>query len=322
MSAITTRNGKGFPLTTAEMDDNLNNLNNDKQEISEKGEPNGYAGLDGNSKVPLAQMPVEFSNTVSKTSDTGSAKIPAGTVAQRGTSGIGRIRFNTDNGEFEGCKDGVTWEGLLPAGVGSGDVVGVVSSVANEILLFADTGGKQIKRGPVIGGAASSALSSVVPLINGTAAVGTSTALARQDHVHPIDTSREPAITGDVVTKFWSGTKTWRDLATDVRASLLTGINTTIATLVTSTDTVLSAIGKLQAQINKPTSTTLTYDGSGRLSTVTDTVGGVSKINTLSYNLDGSLNQTITVHGSVTRTETMNYTDNKLSSISVLEVYT
>ena len=76
----------------------------------------------------------------------------------------------------------------------------------------------------------------------------------------------------------------------------------------------------LPAQINKPTSTTLTYDGSGRLSKVTDTVGGVSKISTLSYNLDGSLNQIITVHGSVTRTETMNYTDNKLSSISVLEV--
>ena len=34
--------------------------------------------------------------------------------------------------------------------------------------------------------------SGVVPLMNGTAAIGTSTLLARQDHVHPTDTSRAP----------------------------------------------------------------------------------------------------------------------------------
>lgn len=41
-----------------------------------------------------------------------------------------------------------------------------------------------------LGAAAESALAATVPLMSGTAAVGTSTDLARKDHVHPSDTSR------------------------------------------------------------------------------------------------------------------------------------
>lgn len=41
-----------------------------------------------------------------------------------------------------------------------------------------------------LGVAAESALADAVPLVNGTAAVGTSTDVAREDHVHPVDTSR------------------------------------------------------------------------------------------------------------------------------------
>lgn len=43
-----------------------------------------------------------------------------------------------------------------------------------------------------LGVAAESALADAVPLVNGTAAVGTSTDVAREDHVHPTDTSRAP----------------------------------------------------------------------------------------------------------------------------------
>ena len=101
----------------------------------------------------------------------------------------------------------------------------------------------------LLGTAAESELASVAPVMNGVAAVGVSTQLARQDHVHPADTGLEPAITGDVVTKFWSGTKTWRDLATDVRAAALTGLSTATSTVVAATDSILVAIGKLQAQV-------------------------------------------------------------------------
>lgn len=87
---------------------------------------------------------------------------------------------------------------------------------------------------------------------------------------------KEPAITGDTVAKFWSGTKTWRDLATDVRAAVLTGFSTAVSTVVSATDSLLAAIGKLQAQISlrapldAPSFTnTATFQGVRETTTVT-----------------------------------------------------
>lgn len=50
--------------------------------------------------------------------------------------------------------------------------------------------------------------------------------------------------------KYWRGDKTWRDFFTDVRAATLTGLSTATNAVVAATDTVLAAIGKLQAQVS------------------------------------------------------------------------
>jgi hypothetical protein len=63
------------------------------------------------------------------------------------------------------------------------------------------------------------------------------------------DSTKEPAITSGTVSQFWSGTKTWRDLATDVRAIILTGLSTSTNTVISATDSILVALGKLQKQI-------------------------------------------------------------------------
>lgn len=55
------------------------------------------------------------------------------------------------------------------------------------------------------------------PLMDGTAAVGVATKWAREDHKHPVDTSREPTITGGTGTQYWTGLKTW---ATHDKASV------------------------------------------------------------------------------------------------------
>lgn len=65
----------------------------------------------------------------------------------------------------------------------------------------------------------------------------------------------EPATKQDLIAagstaQFWRGDKTWQDLAAAVRAVVLTGLSTASAAVVAATDTVLAAIGKLQAQIN------------------------------------------------------------------------
>ena len=60
-----------------------------------------------------------------------------------------------------------------------------------------------------------------------------------------------PAPTSDATAKYWRGDKTWRDFFTDVRAATLTGLSTATNAVVAATDTVLAAIGKLQAQVSE-----------------------------------------------------------------------
>jgi hypothetical protein len=60
---------------------------------------------------------------------------------------------------------------------------------------------------------------------------------------------KEPAVAAGNATDYYSGNKTWANLATAVRAVVLTGLSTATNAAVTATDTVLVAIGKLQKQI-------------------------------------------------------------------------
>ena len=62
--------------------------------------------------------------------------------------------------------------------------------------------------------------------------------------------SKEPTVTAGTSAQYWRGDKSWRDFFTDVRAAVLTGLSTATATAVAATDSVLTAIGKLQAQVS------------------------------------------------------------------------
>lgn len=73
--------------------------------------------------------------------------------------------------------------------------------------------------------------------------------MATQAELDAAIATREPTITAGTTSQYWRGDKTWRDFATDVRATILTGLSTATSTAITAADTVLSALGKLQAQI-------------------------------------------------------------------------
>lgn len=60
---------------------------------------------------------------------------------------------------------------------------------------------------------------------------------------------KEPAITAGTTAQYWRGDKTWQDLAAAVRTVVLTGLSTATSAVISATDTVLGALGKLQAQI-------------------------------------------------------------------------
>jgi hypothetical protein len=114
MATIVTRAGKGSPLTNAEVDANFTNLNNGK---------------------------------VEQTSTTGSAKIPAGTEAQRdGTATAGMFRFNTDTDSFEG-HNGTAWGAV---GGGNTTTAGMWENSASISENYAITAGNNaVSAGPV-----------------------------------------------------------------------------------------------------------------------------------------------------------------------------
>lgn len=96
------------------------------------------------------------------------------------------------------------------------------------------------------------------------------------DSAKPVSTAqqtaldaKEGAITAGTTAQYWRGDKSWRDFATDVRTSVLTGLSTATSSVVTATNTVLEAIGLLQAQV--------TLRAPIASPTFTGTVGGITK---------------------------------------------
>lgn len=62
--------------------------------------------------------------------------------------------------------------------------------------------------------------------------------------------SKEPGFAPGSNAQYLRGDKTWRDFATDVRSAVLSGLSLVTSTAVSAADSVLVAIGKLQAQMN------------------------------------------------------------------------
>lgn len=60
----------------------------------------------------------------------------------------------------------------------------------------------------------------------------------------------EPFFAAGTTSQYRRGDKTWQDFATDVRGAVLTGLSTATNAAISATDSVLSAQGKLQAQIS------------------------------------------------------------------------
>lgn len=83
-----------------------------------------------------------------------------------------------------------------------------------------------------------------------TAAPGTNTLqVANTAFVQQGVAGKEPVIAGGTNAQFWRGDKSWQDFAAAARGVALTGLSTASATAIAATDTVLGALGKLQAQI-------------------------------------------------------------------------
>lgn len=109
--------------------------------------------------------------------------------------------------------------------------------------------------------------------------------LSAQTDLQSALNAKEPTITGTTSADFWSGAKTFINFAATVRATVLTGLSLVSTTVIAATDTVLVALGSLQAQI-----TALTTTVSGKASTTTT----ISTTAPLSGGGDLSANRTLT----------------------------
>lgn len=101
---------------------------------------------------------------------------------------------------------------------------------------------------------------------------------------------KEANIAAGASTQYWRGNKTWRDFATDVRAAVLTGLSTASSTAVAAADTVLVALGKLQAQITSLATSKLDKTANAASATklqTARTIGGVAFDGTANINLPG-----------------------------------
>ena len=117
MTTITTRAGKGRPLTNTEMDANLTNLNTYK---------------------------------IENTAATGSTPLAVGTTAERdATPAAGYIRFNSTIGQYEGYN-GTAW---LPVGGGAtgagGDQVFLENGQTVTTSYTLSTGKNAVSAGPI-----------------------------------------------------------------------------------------------------------------------------------------------------------------------------
>lgn len=71
-----------------------------------------------------------------------------------------------------------------------------------------------------------------------------------QGAINELATEKEPVISPGTTSQYYRGDKSFQDLGTDVRATVLTGLSTATSTSIVATDSVVGSAGKLQAQIN------------------------------------------------------------------------
>lgn len=214
---------------------------NTKLNASEKGAANGVAPLGADSKIPTIYLPSIVFNDIKAVADIAARDAIATNdrqglivkVANTGSGKPGNYMWDLETLawiQFADVNDVLTVNGQ------TGTVVLNTSHIAESGNLYFTEA--RVRATPLTG----------FTVGTNTAIVATDTLLAALGKVQAQLNAKEPTITAGTTAQFWRGDKTWQDLATAVRAVVLTGISFASSVAVTAADSILTAIGKLQAQ--------------------------------------------------------------------------
>jgi hypothetical protein len=213
-------------------------VNTDVENIkTATGKPNGYATLDSYGKVLQTQLP---NLSIIDTFVVNSQAAMLALNAQKGDLAVRTDLSKTFVLKASPANSVSNWQELLTP---PDRVLSVAGKTGNVIVTKADVGlGNADNTADDVKNVLSARKLTTARTINGVRFDGTS-------DITIVDSSKEPSITAGTVNQFWRGDKHWADLASAVKDIILIGLSTDINAEINAEDSILTAIGKLQAQI-------------------------------------------------------------------------
>jgi hypothetical protein len=115
--------------------------------------------------------------------------------------------YYLDNANSTGTLPAASFNDTTHGNRAGGSLHPAVTTSVNGFMIAAD---KTKLDGVATGAGVAVPPATVAPLMNGTAAVGAVAKYAKEDHIHPTDTSREPSLpAGGTTSNYLRGDKTW-----------------------------------------------------------------------------------------------------------------
>lgn len=210
---------------------------NTTERSANKGVANGYAGLDSAGKVPVGQLPdIAITDTFVVSSQSAMLAL---------TAQIGDVAVRTDLNKSFILKalpstTLANWQELLTP---TDAVLSVNGKTGVVALTKADVGLSNVDNtADSSKNVFSASKLTWARTINGVSFDGTAS-------ITIYDNTKEPNIASGTTAQYWRGDKTWQDLMTAVRNTVLTGLSTSTNAAISDSNTAIQAFGRLQAQI-------------------------------------------------------------------------
>lgn len=248
-------------ITSTDIQTAINELDSEKQALSEKGQANGYTPLGADSKVPSIYLPsfvddvIEYANLAAfpVTGETGKIYVALDTNKTYRWSGslyieispsevnsvFGRTGIVTaQSGDYAASQITNTPSGGISATTAQAAINELDSEKADKTIT--------ISAGAGLSGGGDLSTNRTISMPN----VGTAGTYGSASAVSIITTDAQGRVSNAVSTAISIVSSAVTDFATAVRSTVLTGFSVGTKTAIVAGDSILQAFGKIQAYLN------------------------------------------------------------------------